>query len=75
MKLNFALYLFIASGTAFAAGIGTDEAAKYLSPETLFWLRLAVGVVVTTATAAKAFTSTSFSDSKNKQTNEPKDKQ
>ncbi len=62
MHLNFALYIFIASGTAFAAGIGTDEAAKYLEPETLFWIRLAAGVAVTTATAAKAYTSKSFSE-------------
>lgn len=48
--------------SAVAAFLGTDEAAKYIGPEALFWLRGSNAVVNAVATGLKAFTSQIFSD-------------
>lgn len=58
--LYAAVALFMFLGSQF----GTDEAAKYVSPVTLFWLRTFIGSLSATALALKLFRSTSFADSK-----------
>ena len=39
MNLSLLLYLSLAFSGAAAAFLGTDEAAKYIEPEHLFWAR------------------------------------
>jgi hypothetical protein len=41
---------------------GTDEAAKFISPTVLFWLKIFVGSVGNAALNLKMFRSTSFAD-------------
>lgn len=62
MKLGFALYSVMIFTSAVAAFLGTDEAAKYINAELLFWLRGCNAVVNAVATGLKAFTSQVFSD-------------
>ena len=81
--LDGALYCGIAFFGALAAGFGSDEAAKYVAPAMLFWLRTACGVSSATLLALKMFRSTAFADHKNSQAAqlseippvEPKEKQ
>lgn len=63
---NLSLYCAIAFFTGWTAVLGTDEAAKYISPAALFWLRGLCGVTSGTLLAAKMFLSTSYADYKGK---------
>jgi hypothetical protein len=58
------LYASIALLGAFSTGIGTDEAAKFIDPKPLFWLRMICGVIWQTLLAIKTFRSESFSRDK-----------
>lgn len=49
--------------------LGTDEAAKFIEPATLFWLRGLVGIVDAVALALKGFTSQTFADWSSKRSN------
>jgi hypothetical protein len=62
MKLSLVLYAVMLFTSAVAAFLGTDEAAKYINPEALFWCRGGNAVVNAVATGMKAFTSQIFSD-------------
>lgn len=61
MIMNFTLYFTMAVCGAVAVFLGTDEAAKYIEPEPLFWARGVNGVVLATATTMKGYTSEAFS--------------
>lgn len=41
---------------------GTDEAAKYVQPVALFWMKIAIGSMANTALNLKMFRSTAFSE-------------
>lgn len=56
------VYTAIAALNAFAAGIGSDEAAKFISPMPLFWMRLLSYVFAQTMLAVKMFRSTGYAD-------------
>jgi hypothetical protein len=60
--LDGLLYAFIAFFNALAAGFGSDEAAKYIEPATLFWLRTVCYVFGQTLLALKMFRSTTYAD-------------
>ncbi len=60
MIMGFTLYLVMAVTGAVAAFLGTDEAAKYIEPEPLFWARGINGMILTTATVMKGYTSEAF---------------
>jgi hypothetical protein len=62
MYVDGALYVAIAFFGALAALFSSDEAAKYLSPEALFWTRGGCGVVEATVLSLKMYRSTSFAD-------------
>lgn len=62
------LYVYIAFFGACASGFSTDEAAKYISPQTLFWLRFTCTVNSATALALKMYRSTTFSENRSKKT-------
>jgi hypothetical protein len=62
MKLSLVLYAVMLFTSAVAAFLGTDEAAKYINAETLFYLRGGNAIVNGVATGLKAFTSQIFSD-------------
>lgn len=55
------LYVLIALFGALTAAFASDEAAKYLKPEALFWLRTMCGVNSAWLLALKMFRSTSYS--------------
>lgn len=62
MIMSFSLYLIIALSGAVAVFLGTDEAAKYIEPETLFWARGLNGVLLATVTTLKGYTSEAFAN-------------
>ena len=62
--IDGALYLAIAFFAALAAVFASDEAAKYIPPEWLFWLRSFCSVTSATMLAAKLFRSTAFAEHK-----------
>jgi len=57
-----ALYVAIAFFGAWAAGLGNDEAAKYVADETLFWARTSCGSIGAALLALKMFRSTAFAE-------------
>lgn len=62
MNLNLILYLIIGTATAFSACLNSDEAAKYLDPEMLFWLRTGTSTVSGAAVTLKGVTSNAFAE-------------
>lgn len=62
MKLSFILYTVMLASSAAANFLGTDEAAKYIAPDALFWARGINAAIGTIATGLKAFTSQVFAD-------------
>ena len=60
--LDGLLYVLIAIFGAITACMSTDEAAKYLEPETLFWIRTTASVGGAAFLALKMFRSTAFAD-------------
>jgi len=62
MYVDGALYVGIAFFAALAALFGSDESAKYLQPEPLFWTRGGCSVTSATLLALKMYRSTSYSD-------------
>jgi hypothetical protein len=62
MIMSLALYSAIALCGAIAVFLGTDEAAKYIEPEKLFWARGLNGVLLATATTLKGYTSEAFAN-------------
>jgi hypothetical protein len=62
MYVDGALYVGIAFFAALSAMFGSDEAAKYIAPETLFWTRGFCSVVAATLLALKMYRSTGFAD-------------
>lgn len=55
-------YVLIAFFGSVATGLGTDDAAKYVSPEALFWLRMFCGAMGATLISLKMYRSTAYSD-------------
>jgi len=62
MNFGLFLYLLIALSTAIASFLGTDEAAKYIEPEKLFWARGLNTVLGSVALTVKGYTSAGFQD-------------
>jgi len=62
MFIDGALYALIAWFTFNQAYFGGDEAAKYIEPETKFWLNWVIGSSASLFAAIKMFRSTSYSE-------------
>lgn len=62
LKLGFLLYAVMAVSAAVGAFLGTDEAAKYIEAETLFWARGINVMVSGIALTLKGYTSKSFAE-------------
>ncbi len=62
MIMSLVLYSVIALSGAVAVFLGTDEAAKYIEAERLFWARGLNGVLLATATTLKGYTSEAFAN-------------
>ena len=62
--IDGSLYVGIAVFGAIIACINTDEAAKYLQPEILFWLRTTCSVCSASLLALKMYRSTGYAQSK-----------
>ena len=65
------LYVWIAILTFIATQFSSDDAAKYIPAETLFWSKMAIGTISTGLVALKMFRSTSFAkhqEAENKKT-------
>lgn len=60
MNLSFFLYLLMAITSAVSLFLGTDEAAKYIEPERLFWTRGVVGIIDGVALTMKGVISPGF---------------
>lgn len=62
MKLDGAIYVILGVLTAVTAMFSSDDAAKYVSPEMLFWVKGSVACASAGALALKMFRSTSFAE-------------
>lgn len=62
MYVDGALYVGIAFFGALAALFSQDEAAKYLQPEALFWVRGSCAVFSATLLSLKMYRSTAFAE-------------
>lgn len=62
MHIDGALYVGIGVFTALLGALGSDEAAKYIAPQVLFWARTAAQCGLAGAASAKMFRSQSFAD-------------
>jgi hypothetical protein len=60
--IDGATYVAIALFTALATSFGSDEAAKYVCPQALFWIRLACGAISASLLALKMYRSTAFAE-------------
>jgi hypothetical protein len=63
------LYVMIALFGFLETQFGSDEAAKFFAPVTLWWIKLVVGSGSVSAVALKLFRSTSFADHQAKKAN------
>ncbi len=62
MWIDGTTYVLLAAVTALAAAMGSDEAAKWLEPKTLFWVRTWCTVASGSLLAIKLFRSTSYAN-------------
>ena len=58
------LYVLMAVAASVVASMSTDEAVKFISPETLFWAKAVAECFGAGAGALKMFRSTSYADAK-----------
>ena len=70
MFIDGATFVAIQMFTFLSAAFGTDEAAKYITPVPLFWIKIIVGELASAFLALKMFRSTSYADDKRKRENE-----
>ncbi len=68
VHIDFGLYIAIAVCSAFVAMFSSDDAAKYLNPALLWWIKNIFIVLGAGFLSAKMFRSTQFGDDKQKQT-------
>jgi hypothetical protein len=71
MIMSFTLYFIMALTGAVAGFLGTDEAAKYIEPELLFWCRGLNGLVLTVSTVMKGYTSETYAKWRDKNKQQP----
>lgn len=69
--IDGALYTLIAMIIPIQAMLSTDEAAKYLSPQFLWWMRIAVGGIAGGLGGLKMFRSSSYADHLHKANGNP----
>ena len=62
------LYCIIAVFGFLQTQLATEEATKFISPTTLFWVKTVVGAMSAGALAVKMFRSTAFADHKRNET-------
>ena len=62
IHIDGALYVGIGFLTAIQGGFSTDDAAKYIAPATLWWVRTLVMGLLAGIAALKMFRSQSYSD-------------
>jgi hypothetical protein len=63
------LYVCIAALAAITAFVASDDAAKYITPEILFWGKGVLSVASASIVAVKMFRSTSFAEHQEKKKN------
>lgn len=59
------LYMLIAMFMFMQSYLSSDEAAKYVNPATLFWVKFYIGALGAGIGALKMFRSTTFADHQN----------
>lgn len=62
MRVDGSTYIGIAFFGALQTAFGSDEAAKWIAPETLFWCRTICGATWQSLLAFKLFRSTSYAN-------------
>lgn len=60
--IDGALYVWIGVLTFLATQIGSDDAAKYIEAQVLFWLKTGIGSFSTGLVSLKMYRSTSYAD-------------
>ena len=71
MFIDGTIYFALAILTFLTTNLGTDEAAKYVSPAVLFWLKTGLGAVASGLLAIKMFRSTAYADHQATKTEKP----
>jgi hypothetical protein len=61
------LYAGVAASGYLTGFFSSDDAAKYVDPMLLFWIKGSIGTVTAVLLAAKMYRSTAFADNKQKQ--------
>ena len=61
MKIGFILYAVMLMSGASLAVLSTEDAAKFVEPKLLFYLRGAISVINVASTGLKAYTSDAYS--------------
>lgn len=56
------LYVMVQTLTVLSTQFGTDEAAKYIEPTLLFWIKIVIGELAAGFLALKMFRSTTFAE-------------
>lgn len=62
LLIDGALYVFTGFFAFLLTQFGTDEAAKYVAPPLLFWLKVGFGALANATLNLKMFRSTAFAD-------------
>ena len=62
MVFDGIIYVMVQMLTVLSTQFGTDEAAKYIEPTMLFWIKIVIGELAAGALAVKMFRSTTFAD-------------
>lgn len=64
------LYVCVGIFVYLSTNFGSDEAAKYISPQVLYWLKLGIGACGNIALNIKMYRSTAFADHQKEKENE-----
>lgn len=72
MFIDGFIYVCIQILTVLSTQIGTDEAAKYITPTLLFWIKILVGELAAGFLAVKMYRSTQYADHQKQETKEIK---
>lgn len=71
MVFDGIIYVLVQMLTVLSTQFGTDEAAKYIAPTELFWIKIVIGEVAAGCLAIKMFRSTTFADHLKKTADKP----
>lgn len=73
MHFNLVLYCLLALFGYLSGVFGSDEAAKYMRPSVLFWMKTTFGALAAITLSAKMFLSTTYAEWQHKRKSNGRD--